>query len=152
MGRINLSRVLRLEWTGSFISRPVSFFSERTSGGGAFVRLSEKGRWTAFGVAVCILGITILIAGYTFSQQRETKIVDRCLVSYGSGCASMSHDKLTVVTPLAIVGYFLAAFGMLFIFSGCVIFFILTSRSRSGAAKANTFTESASPEVGEPER
>jgi len=94
------------------------------------MKFSEKGRWTAFGVALCVLGITILIAGYIFSQQRETKIVDRCLVSYESGCASLVHDKLTVMTPLAIVGYFLAAFGMLFIFSGCMIFLIMTSRSR----------------------
>ncbi len=110
------------------------------------MKSSEEGRWTAFGVAVWILGITVLIAGFVLSQQRETKITQQCGQYVGGNCHRWIDVEQTIVTPLAIVGYVLAALGILFIISGFIVFFVLTSRSKSRVAKANTVAESESPE------
>jgi hypothetical protein len=69
-------------------------------------------QWTIFGISVWIIGIAVLIAGFALSQQRQT-IDRRCDVWSGNTCTYWTDVNLELVTPLAIVGYMLAAFGVL---------------------------------------
>jgi len=115
------------------------------------MKIGADGRWSRFGIAVWVIGIALLVAGFILSQQRETKDVLKCLEYSGVNCAHSDYVKVTTVPALAIVGYFLAAFGALFIFSGFIVYFILTSRSKKQMAGVG-FTGDSMPSVEEPKR
>jgi uncharacterized membrane protein len=112
------------------------------------MKFSEQGRWKAFGVAVWIIGITVLIAGFAFSQQRETQHVRQCALYNGMNCVRYTEFDQVVLTPLAIVGYFLAVFGVLLIISGFIVFFVLDHVSKSRRTKTSIVQDGAPPENG----